>query len=150
MIQWAMGTYSVLTTLPASTPPAQMAWLGTLNQAWWVGGTALGALVGAQTRFPLAGLDFVLAALFAVLVATQWLARQPIVQLLGRFLPLAIMTLLLAHSMAGSARDHARGPWAELIAVALVMLLQWRIRNPLLSIGAGTAAYLLLRHGLAG
>jgi branched-subunit amino acid transport protein AzlD len=52
--------------------------------------------------------------------------------------------------MAGSAREHGRGPWAELIAVALVMLLQWRARNALLSIGAGTAAYLLLRHGLAG
>ena len=99
----------------------------------------LALLAGGAVTFALRALPF---------VAAQWLARQPIVQRLGRFLPLAIMTLLLAHSVAGSARDHARGPWAELIAVALVMLLQWRVRNPLLSIGAGTAAYLLLRHGL--
>jgi branched-subunit amino acid transport protein AzlD len=104
--------------------------------------TAVLALLAAgAVTFALRALPF---------VAAQWLARQPIVQRLGRFLPLAIMALLLAHAMAGLAREHARGPWAELIAVALVMLLQWRARNALLSIGVGTAAYLLLRHGLAG
>ena len=101
----------------------------------------LALLAGGAVTFALRALPF---------LAAQWLARQPVVQRLGRFLPLAIMTRLLAHARAGSAREHGRGPWAELIAVALVMLLQWRARNALLSIGAGTAAYLLLRHGLAG
>ena len=69
-------TYSVLTTLPASTPPRQMALVALLNQSWWVLGTALGALLGARAQITLAGLDFVLAALFAVLATEQWRSRK--------------------------------------------------------------------------
>ena len=80
-------------------------------------------------------------------VAAGWLRRQPVVQRLGKFLPLAIMALLLVHSAAGAAREHGGGPWPEAVAIALVAVLQWRSRNALLSIGAGTALYLLLRNG---
>ena len=69
-------TYSVLTTLPATTPPRQMALIALLNQSWWVLGTALGALLGARAQITLAGLDFVLAALFAVLATEQWRSRK--------------------------------------------------------------------------
>ena len=69
-------TYSVLTTLPATTPPRQMALVALLNQSWWVLGTALGALLGARAQITLAGLDFVLAALFAVLATEQWRSRK--------------------------------------------------------------------------
>lgn len=69
-------TYSVLTTMPAATPPRQMAWVTALNQAWWVLGTAIGAVVGAQAQIPLKGLDFVLATLFAVLTVEQWRTRK--------------------------------------------------------------------------
>ncbi|PRD65641.1 AzlC family ABC transporter permease [Malikia granosa] len=69
-------TYSILTTLPASTPPRQMALLALLNHGWWLLGTALGALIGSQARLTLAGLDFVLAALFAVLTVEQWRSRR--------------------------------------------------------------------------
>ena len=69
-------TYSVLTTLPASTPPRQMALVALLNQSWWVLGTTLGALLGARAQITLAGLDFVLAALFAVLATEQWRSRK--------------------------------------------------------------------------
>ena len=53
-------------------------------------------------------------------VASQWLKKHPLVQRLGQFLPLAIMTLLLIHSALGSfprqrvssavlpARTHSR------------------------------------------
>jgi 4-azaleucine resistance transporter AzlC len=99
----------VLTTLPASTPQTQMAWLGALNQAWWVGGTALGALVGAQMRFPLAGLDFVLAALFAVLVVEQWRSRGD-----SRPLWIALAAYALASALAPA---HAL-----VIAIALCLL----------------------------
>ncbi|MGE5489779.1 MAG: branched-chain amino acid transporter permease [Actinomycetota bacterium] len=80
-------------------------------------------------------------------VADHWLRRQPVVQRLGQFLPLAIMTLLLVHSAAGAAREHGGAPWPELVAVALVVALQWRSRNALLSIGLGTAVYVLMRNG---
>ena len=69
-------TYSVLTTLPATTPPRRMALVALLNQSWWVLGTTLGALLGARAQITLAGLDFVLAALFAVLATEQWRSRK--------------------------------------------------------------------------
>jgi len=79
-------------------------------------------------------------------VAARWLQSRPLVQRLGRFLPSAIMTLLLVHSARGLAQEHPAGPWPESLAVALVLLLQWRWRNPLLSILAGTAVYVVTRH----
>ena len=54
-------------------------------------------------------------------VAAQWLQKHSVVQRLGEFLPLAIMTLLVVHSAAGSAQQHAGGPWPELAAVALTV-----------------------------
>ena len=48
-------------------------------------------------------------------VAAQWIEHHPLVRRLGQFLPLAIMTLLLAHSALGAARSHnghsAVGSW---------------------------------------
>jgi 4-azaleucine resistance transporter AzlC len=69
-------TYSILTTLPSSTPPRVMLLLAALNQGWWVLGTAIGALIGSQSQIALAGLDFVLASLFAVLTVEQWRTRR--------------------------------------------------------------------------
>jgi 4-azaleucine resistance transporter AzlC len=69
-------TYSVLTTIPESASHKQMALLALLNHSWWVLGTAIGALIGAQAQLALAGLDFVLAALFAVLTVEQWRSRK--------------------------------------------------------------------------
>lgn len=65
-------TYSVLTTLPEGTRAGQMVTVALLNQGWWVLGTLLGAVIGAQAQITLAGLDFALAALFAVLAVEQW------------------------------------------------------------------------------
>lgn len=79
-------------------------------------------------------------------VAAQWLQKHPIVQRLGEFLPLAIMTLLLLHSVASGAREHAWGPWTELLAVLVVAALQWYKRNPLLSMLAGLVLYVALRN----
>lgn len=68
-------TYSLLTATSAGTDGAAMARIAAANQGWWLLGTALGALVGEQAEVPLAGLDFALAALFAVLTVEQWRAR---------------------------------------------------------------------------
>ena len=65
-------TYSVLTTLPSNTSTRQMVAVALLNQGWWVLGTLLGAVIGTQAQVPLVGLDFALAALFAVLAVEQW------------------------------------------------------------------------------
>ncbi|MBP9904411.1 MAG: AzlD domain-containing protein [Rhodoferax sp.] len=79
-------------------------------------------------------------------LAARFLKSHLIVQKLGRFLPLAIMTLLLLHTLVGSAQNNPFGPWAELLAVACVLMLQWWGRHALLSILAGTALYVLLRN----
>jgi len=65
-------TYSLLTTLPPGASARQMVSVAAVNQGWWVLGTLLGALIGTQAQVPLVGLDFALAALFAVLAVEQW------------------------------------------------------------------------------
>ena len=94
--------------------------------------------------FAMGAVTFALRAL--PFLSAHWLRRSPVMQHLGRFLPLAIMALLLVHSASSSARQHATGPWPELLAIALTCALQWRSRNPLLSIVAGTALYVALRN----
>lgn len=91
-------TYSILTTLQKEHQPdqlvlldkngvmvpqepedamvRQMVVLAALNHGWWILGSALGALIGSQARIELAGLDFVLASLFAVLTIEQWRSRR--------------------------------------------------------------------------
>lgn len=78
-------------------------------------------------------------------IAGHWLRRHPLVHKLGNTLPLSIMVLLLVDTVAGQARGNPAGPWQELLAIALVTLLQWRTRQTLLSIVAGTALYMTLR-----
>jgi branched-subunit amino acid transport protein AzlD len=99
---------------------------------------ALGTIVAmAVVTFGLRALPF---------LAARWLQMSPLVQQLGRFLPLAIMTLLLLHTLVGHARDNPSGPWTEGVAVVAVLALQWWKKHPLLSILAGTALYVLLRN----
>ena len=99
----------------------------------------------------IAAMALVTVALRALpFIAAQWLKENPIVERLGEFLPLAIMTLLLLHSAAGSAQQDRLGPWPELLAVAIVVVLQWRSRNALLSIVLGTTAYVLMRNFTPG
>lgn len=69
-------TYSVLTTMPDTNDHKPKTLIAFFNQAWWVLGTALGAVIGAQAQVTLRGLDFVLAALFAVLTVEQWRSRK--------------------------------------------------------------------------
>lgn len=93
-------TYSVLTTLPANTPPRRMALLAVLNQGWWVLGTLLGALIGTRAQIPLEGLDFVLCSLFAVLTVEQWRLRSSALPLWTAIVAYAIASVALpAHAL---------------------------------------------------
>lgn len=80
-------------------------------------------------------------------VAAQWLQKHPFVKRLGDFLPLGIMSLLVLHSGVGAALEHPQGPWPELAAVVVTAALQWRLKNPLLSILCGTTLYVVWRNG---
>ena len=87
-------TYSVLTTLPEGTSTRQMVAVALINQGWWVLGSCLGALIGAQAQIGLQGLDFVLAALFAVLAVEQWRAAHT---------PAALWVALISYALAQAA-----------------------------------------------
>ena len=99
-------TFSVLTTMPGGVGYRQMLLVTFLNQVWWVLGTVLGAVIGARAQVSLAGLDFVLAALFAVLAVEQWRIRESAA-------PLWVAIIAYGVSYAVSARH------ALLIAIAL-------------------------------
>lgn len=69
------------------------------------------------------------------------------VRRLGRFLPLAIMLLLVLHSALGAARAPMRArPGRNSPASSSRPPCRWR-KNALLSILAGTGLYVLLRNG---
>lgn len=111
-------TYSLLTTLPAATSDRQKALLALLNHGWWVLGTALGALLGARAQVTLAGLDFVLAALFAVLAVEQWRTRQS---------PAPLWVALVAYALAYLlAPRHAL---VIAIALSIAAGIFWQARS---------------------
>ncbi len=78
-------------------------------------------------------------------LAGRWLRRHAFVNKLGSNLPLSIMVLLLLDTAWGEARSHAGLPWQEVVAVLLVVLLQWRTRQTLFSIAIGTVVYIAAR-----
>lgn len=92
-------TWSLLVSLPESARARHMALISALNHLWWVLGTALGALLGTRLEPGLDGLDFALAALFAVLAVEQWRARKD-------FVP--VWTAMAAYALAlWLAPEHA-------------------------------------------
>lgn len=50
--------------------------VSVLNQAYWVGGTAIGAVLGTALRFDTTGIDFALTALFITVFVEQWLSSE--------------------------------------------------------------------------
>ena len=50
--------------------------VSVLDQLYWVGGTALGALVGSALRFNTKGIDFAMTALFITVFTDQWLTSE--------------------------------------------------------------------------
>ena len=50
-----------------------MLWVTFLDWGYWVGGTALGALLGNFITFNTEGLDFAMTAMFVVIFIEQWL-----------------------------------------------------------------------------
>ena len=124
LLRWYMifaltdETYSVLTTIPKSTSDRTKALVALLNQSWWVLGTTIGAAVGAQVQITLAGLDFVLAALFAVLTVEQWRTRKSSAPLW-----VALASYAIAFPLA---QKHAL---VIAIALSLIAGLLWKPRT---------------------
>ena len=67
-------TFSILTTTnvpPGVKPEEYYCTVSILDQAYWVGGSLIGAVAGAMIHFDFTGVDFALTALFAVLSIDQ-------------------------------------------------------------------------------
>ena len=96
-------------------------------------------------------------AVFAVIVLVTMLTRflpflifgenrktPAVVTYLGRVLPYAVMAMLCVYCLKGLSFSAPGGYLPELLCTALVAGLHVWKRNTLLSIGAGTVAYMLL------
>ena len=124
LLRWYMvfaltdETYSVLTTVPANTSHKKMALVALLNQSWWVLGTLIGAVVGAQAQITLAGLDFVLASLFAVLTVEQWRTRKS---------PAPLWVALAAYAVAYPLA--ARHALVIAIALSIAAGMMWKPKS---------------------
>ena len=109
-------TYSVLTTLPAGTRASKMVVIAALNQGWWVLGTFMGAVIGAQAKVALVGLDFALASLFCVLTVEQWRVRKSALPLWT-----ALLTFAVAYPLSP--------PHALVTAIALSVAIAIVVHN---------------------
>ncbi|WP_336368236.1 branched-chain amino acid transporter permease [Marinobacter sp. C2H3] len=72
---------------------------------------------------------------------------HPLIQHLGRYLPAAVMALLATVFLQRSADWSATVPGADALIPGLLVVFVhlWR-HNALLSIAAGTAAYMVIRQ----
>lgn len=68
-------TFSVLCTVEEGSKEERkwlMFWITLLDQCYWVFGSVIGSLLGTVISFNTKGLDFVLTALFVVILTSQW------------------------------------------------------------------------------
>ena len=85
-----------------------------LNQIYWVGGTALGAVLGNFITFNTQGIEFVMTALFFVLFLVQWMETR-------QHLPAAVGILLSAVCLILFGADRFMMP--AMLAIFLFFVL---------------------------
>lgn len=74
------------------------------------------------------------------------LKDNQIMGFIGHYLPLMVMPILVVYSLKDTTLSPPSDAVPEAIAVAVVVAIHlWR-SNALLSIGAGTAVFVLLKH----
>jgi 4-azaleucine resistance transporter AzlC len=101
-------TYSVLTTLAEERRRALALPVSLINQGYWVAGTALGALLGAEAGKWIPDLDFALPCLFTILAIEQYLVRR-------QWRPVAV-------GLVGISVARLLAPGHELIAALVIGL----------------------------
>ena len=77
-------------------------------------------------------------------VLLQHRADHPLLLYLGRYMPPAVMTLLVLYSLLGMDLSSLRAGLPVLIAGGLTLGIHSWLRHPLLSIFSGTGCYMLL------
>lgn len=109
-------TYAILSTEKPPEGISRQAFYASvtfLNHCYWIIGGVLGTLVGGILPFSTQGIEFVMTALFSVLVVEQWKAhKNHLPALIGFVLPVISLLILGA--------DHFLIP--ALLAVAVVLM----------------------------
>ncbi len=80
------------------------------------------------------------------LMISRAMLATPRMTRLNQALPLCVMVILVAHSLAGGGADVAAVP-AKLLALSAVAISYWRWRNALLSVVIGLLAMAWLIPG---
>ncbi|PID42634.1 MAG: branched-chain amino acid transporter [Proteobacteria bacterium] len=70
--------------------------------------------------------------------------NHPAIEFLGAYLPPAIMLLLVIYCFKDVEITCPASLAAEIVSLALVAVLHLTIKNPLISIGAGTLCYMMM------
>ena len=78
-----------------------------------------------------------------LLLAKRW-NDNALLRYLNLMLPAAIMSALVIYSIKDSVLREGDHGWKEGLCIILVGVVHARLRNPLLSIGLGTAAFMAL------
>lgn len=117
-------TYAILSTEKPPEGISRQAFYTSvtfLNHCYWIIGSVLGALIGGVLPFSTKGIDFVMTALFAVIVVEQWKAHKiHFPALLGFAVPIVSLIVL------GS--DHFLIP-ALLVVSAILLCLRPRLEK---------------------
>ena len=96
----------------------------------------------------------VIALLFVVTMLTRglpflfgdWIVKQRILMMLGQQLPAAIIFMLMIFYMMMLAKPtHWHNLIWQIIALILIVALQWRYKQTIVSLLVGTVVYLLLQ-----
>lgn len=77
-------------------------------------------------------------------VLLQHKSDHPMLRYLGRYMPPAIMTILVLYGLQGIGIGSVRAALAIAAASAVTLTLHLLLRHPLLSIFTGTACYMVL------
>lgn len=97
-------------------------WLTWLDEAYWVAGTTLGALLGPMLTLDLRGLDFVLTAMFTAIFADNWLREHSHASSLT-----GLMTCATCLIICGPDRFIVP---SMVVMLTLLLLLRRRLQGP--------------------
>ena len=96
--------------------------------------------------FGMAAVTFAIRAV-PLFLGERFLREQRWIRDLGEFLPLAIMVLLVLAGLFDVAGKGINTAVAASLSIFLVVLLQWRLKRPLLSIFAGALLFIAFANG---
>ena len=111
-------TYAILSTEKPPEGISRQAFYAAvtfLNHCYWIIGGVLGALVGGILPFSTKGIEFVMTALFSILVVEQWKAHK-------NHLPALIGFVLPVISLLIFGADHFLIPALLVVSVVLMCM----------------------------